>query len=135
MKNGDSFRALAKASFLFNINFIIILNITKAITRLKTGEITQMATTAASLPQLMTLKPPAMIPNPIIAPTIECVVETGSDFQVAKLTHKAAASSAESAPIRSTKGFSTVVVAVDTAVLLFSFDSLTAASESTIATK
>ena len=33
------------------------------------------------------------IPNPIMAPTIEWVVDTGNDFQVAKLTHNAAARS------------------------------------------
>ena len=51
---------------------------------------------------MMTVNPPAIIPKPIIAPTIEWVVETGSDFQVAKLTQSAAARRAESAPIRAT---------------------------------
>ncbi len=47
----------------------------------------QLITAVASFIQLMTENPPAMIPKPIIAPTIEWVVETGKDFQVAKLTH------------------------------------------------
>ena len=64
----------------------------------------QLNTTAASFIQLITENPPAMIPKPIIAPTIEWVVETGKDFQVAKLTHREAASIAESAPIRTRWG-------------------------------
>ena len=39
------------------------------------------------------------MPNPIIEPTMEWVVETGRDFHVAKLIHRAAARRAESAPI------------------------------------
>lgn len=84
------------------ISLTIILNIIKAIIMLKKGEIIQLITTAASLPHLITEKPPAIIPKPIIAPTIAWVVETGRDFQVAKLTHKAAASKAERAPIKAT---------------------------------
>ena len=109
---GDSFSALTNDPFATRITFTIILNIAKAKTRLKTGEITQLRTTAASWDQLMTVKPPAMIPNPIMAPTIECVVETGNDFQVAKPTQRAAASRAESAPIRATCG--SAIISVDT---------------------
>ena len=72
----------------------------------------QLATTAASLAKLMTENPPAMMPKPIIDPTIEWVVETGKDFQVAKLTHRAAASKAESAPIRAKCG--SVMMSVET---------------------
>ena len=73
---------------------------------------TQLITTAASFIQLITENPPATIPKPIIAPTIECVVETGRDFQVAKLTHSAAASIAESAPMRTRWG--SVRISVET---------------------
>ena len=45
-----------------------------------------------------------MMPKPIIDPTIEWVVDTGRDFQVAKLTQSAAASNADSAPMRATCG-------------------------------
>ncbi len=78
--------------------------------RLKTGDIIQLKTTAANLAQLMTAKPPAMIPKPIINPTIEWVVETGNDFQVAKLTQSAAASKADSAPMRATWGSAKISV-------------------------
>ena len=104
IKTGDRLNDLINAFFLTRINLTIVLNIKKEITRLKTGEITQLITTAASLAQLMTEKPPAMMPKPIMAPTIEWVVDTGNDFQVAKLTHSAAASIAASAPIRATWG-------------------------------
>jgi len=112
IKIGDSFRAQTNESFLTRISLTIILNIKKAMIRLKTGDYTQLSTTAASLVQLMTEKPPAMIPKPIIAPTIEWVVETGNDFQVAKLTQRAAASKAEKAPIRATCGSD--MISVDT---------------------
>ena len=79
-------------------------------TRLNTGDIIQLITTAANLAQLMTESPPAMIPKPIIAPTIEWVVDTGSDFQVAKLTQRAAASRADSAPTRATWGSAKISV-------------------------
>ena len=79
---------------------------------LNTGETIQLMTTAKSLPKLMTENPPAMMPNPIMAPTIECVVETGRDFQVAKLTHSAAASRADKAPIRAIWG--SVIMSVET---------------------
>ena len=88
-----------KASLLRRTNLTMMLNMLQAIIRLKMGDMTQLATTAPSLPQLMTVNPPAMMPNPIMAPTMEWVVDTGSDFQVAKLTHRAAASKAEKAPI------------------------------------
>ena len=42
--------------------------------------------------------PPATMPNPIMAPTMEWVVDTGSDFQVANETHRAADRSADRAP-------------------------------------
>ncbi len=72
--------------------------------RLNTGEIIQLSITAPSFPQLITENPPASIPNPIMAPTIEWVVDTGSDFHVAKETHRAAASIAERAPTRARWG-------------------------------
>ena len=68
------------------------------------GEITQLATTATNFPQLITENPPAMIPKPIMAPTMEWVVETGRDFQVANDTHRAAASRADRAPMRARCG-------------------------------
>ncbi len=82
----------------------MILNMHQAISILKTGDVIQPATAASSFPQLTIAKPRAMMPKPIMAPTIEWVVETGSDFQVAKLTHRAEASRAASAPIRSRCG-------------------------------
>ena len=69
-------------------------------------------TTAPSFIQLMTENPLAMIPEPIMAPTIEWVVETGKDFQVEKFTHKEAASIAESAPISTIWG--SVRISVET---------------------
>ena len=69
------------------------------ITRLNMGEIIQLKTTAPSFPQLITSVPPAMIPKPIMAPTMAWVVDTGKERQVAKDTHKAAASRADKAPI------------------------------------
>ena len=98
MKIGDSLKAHRKASLLRRTNLTMILNMLQLMIRLNTGDMIQLATTAPSLPQLMTANPPAIIPNPIMAPTMEWVVDTGSDFQVAKLTHKAAARSAEKAP-------------------------------------
>ena len=102
IKIGDDFRALMKGSFLERMVLIIIFNIPKAIIKLKIGEIIQLKTTAPNLPQLMTEKPPAIIPKPIMEPTIEWVVETGKDFQVAKLTQSAAARRADKAPIKAT---------------------------------
>ena len=83
VKKGDNFSARSNEFFLERINRTIILNVTNPITRLNIGDMTQLSTTAPSFNQLITVKPPAMIPKPIIAPTMEWVVETGSDFQVA----------------------------------------------------
>ena len=90
IKKGDNLTARENESFLESINLMIILNIIKPITRLKSGDITQLKTTPARFPKLITENPPAMIPKPIMAPTIEWVVDTGKDFHVAKLTHRAA---------------------------------------------
>ena len=79
---------------------------------LKIGDTTQLSTTSPSLAQLTTEKPPAMIPKPIMAPTMEWVVETGSDFHVARLTHRDAASRADSAPSNAVWG--SVIISGDT---------------------
>jgi hypothetical protein len=45
------------------------------------GEMIQLITTVASFIQLIIENPPAMIPKPVIAPTIEWVVETGKEHK------------------------------------------------------
>ncbi len=45
-----------------------------------------------------------MRPNPTMAPTMEWVVDTGSERQVAKLTQRAAESRAERAPRMASRG-------------------------------
>ncbi len=51
------------------------------------------------LSQLTTLGPPATSPNPVMAPTIECVDDTGSDVSVAMSTQTPAANRAANIPI------------------------------------
>ena len=100
INKGDNFKDQANESFLDRISRVMALNMMKPITRANTGEMIQLNTTASSLPQLITENPPAMMPKPIMAPTIEWVVDTGSDFQVANDTHRAAASRADRAPMK-----------------------------------
>ncbi len=69
--SGDNFNARPKVSFLERICFTIILNKKKAMAILKSGEMIQLMTTPTSLPQLTTENPPAIIPNPIMAPTMD----------------------------------------------------------------
>ena len=64
------------------------------------GEMIHPKTMLSSLNQLTTDGPPTMRPKPIIAPTMECVVETGRLLTVARNTHKEPARSAESNPKR-----------------------------------
>src|SRR6056297_3170463 len=52
------------------------------------------------------------MPNPTIAPTMEWVVETGRDRQVANETHREAESRAERAPSRAIWG--SLITSVDT---------------------
>ena len=112
IKTGESRRACCNAFFFERIDRTMNLNIRNEIIRLKRGEMIQLKATARSLPQFTTENPPATMPKPIMAPTIEWVVDTGSDFKVEKLTHSAAARSAEREPISARWG--SVRISVDT---------------------
>ncbi|MPN36683.1 hypothetical protein SDC9_184193 [bioreactor metagenome] len=57
-----------------------------------TGEITQLAAMLLIVPQLAAFMPPAAMPAPRTAPTMEWVVDTGAPMAVAKFSHKAPAS-------------------------------------------
>ena len=69
-------------------------NIAAATTPPNTGEITQLAAICPIFAQSTIAKPLAAMPEPIMAPTIECVVETGAPTAVAMFSHKAAANNA-----------------------------------------
>ena len=56
-----------------------------------TGERTQLITTRARVSHATTPSPPAAIPNPAMAPTMECVVLTGRPNQVDRFKKSAAA--------------------------------------------
>ena len=58
------------------------------------GEISQLRTMLPITPQSTAAKPAAATPAPSTPPTIECVVEIGAPRAVARLSHRAAASSA-----------------------------------------
>ena len=62
----------------------------------RTGEITQLAAIAAMVGQLTAASPVAAMPDPMTPPTMAWVVETGAPIQVARLSHRAAASRAAS---------------------------------------
>src|SRR5688572_425264 len=59
------------------------------------GEITQLITIAPMVSQLTRPQPPAAMPEPMTAPMMECVVDTGAPSAVARLSQSAPASSAE----------------------------------------
>ena len=70
----------------------------------KNGEMIQDRTMPPIFSQLTTLGPPATRPNPVIAPTMECVDDTGSEVSVAMSTQAAAANRAANMPIISSFG-------------------------------
>ena len=69
--------ALANGLSAFRINLRILNISTSAITPPSSGETIQLATIWPILPQFTASIPIPAIAKPTIAPTIECVVETG----------------------------------------------------------
>src|SRR5690606_32944997 len=61
----------------------------------RTGEMTQLAAIELTVSQLTTPSPAAAIPAPMTPPTTAWVVDTGALAQVATLTQRAAANSAD----------------------------------------
>ncbi len=98
MKKGPVFLAETRGSSLPSMSLVMSLKVKKASMHPNTGERTQLAATWPTFPQETTPTPPAIKPKPIIAPTMEWVVEIGIDFQVAKVTHIEAAMTAANAP-------------------------------------
>src|SRR6056300_613572 len=88
---GTQVFALFRRSCRYRIRFLIINNISAAISPPITGEITQLAAIFAMVGQLITAIPAAAAPPPITPPTMEWVVETGALSAVARLIHSAAA--------------------------------------------
>ena len=100
IQRGPHLRALPKKSFCRKIFFLIGVKMRKAMPAARNGEIIQDRTTPPSFIQFTTDGPPATMPNPRIAPTMECVLDTGSAVSVAMSTHAAAAKSEANIPSR-----------------------------------
>ncbi len=73
-------------------------NITKAPAAVNSGERIHEVTMYITCFQLTADNPPATIPNPIIAPTMEWVVETGRFWYVARHTQSEAERRADKSP-------------------------------------
>jgi len=69
-----------------------------------TGETTQLMTIVPTCSQWTASMPIPTAANPTMAPTIECVVETGQPFWDAMSSHVPAASNAASIPYTSSSG-------------------------------
>ena len=70
----------------------------------RTGVTTQLAAIVATSHQWTASIPMATTANPMIAPTIECVVDTGQPNREATVSQAAAARSADNMPMTSTSG-------------------------------
>ncbi len=79
-----------------------------AITPAMSGDTTQLITIVPTLPHCTALTPMPATVKPTMAPTIECVVETGQPLRLAIKSQVPAASSAESMPNTSSFGSSAI---------------------------
>src|SRR5690606_23706996 len=91
---GTQMRAAVILSSRCVIVALMIIRMVAAIIPPMTGEMTQLAAIAPMVGQFTMAKPADTMPEPTTPPTTACVVDTGAPINVARLTHRADASSA-----------------------------------------
>ncbi len=93
------------------INFLTLVNNKNEMVPAITGDITQLAVIEATLGHWITSTPIPTAAKPTIAPTIECVVDTGQPKYEAINNHMPAASKVPSMPKTSSSGVSLMTAA------------------------